>query len=259
MSIANLSEADIPTITAKDGIFESIFCQLLDANASLGGTLFVGTGPSFTTSVQIGAPSGTTVVLPGSSGLLCANYSRGSILGPGPISIGTDDVQVTGLFIGSAARPMVLRASGLSLPTAGVTPYVISESQAQQNTVMNYTGAIVSAGAVNVSLRRIGNWVDVNLRQIGAQSVTVGGQFSIIIAGALPVNYRPLVSNRDFVCNVYNNSANNLSYVSGNIRITTGGNIEIYRQNGFADSWDITGGGNNSGINSTCISFDVTL
>ncbi len=248
MSIANLVSSEIPLINVNEIDSQRIFTEHIDANPSFGNTLYLGTEPQ-TQAIQIDSPGGNGATV--ASHLVCKDYQRGSSLGAGTVDIHTD-VSTQAINLGHTGCSVQIRANSLILPSipGTTTPYAFDQSGVYQFFTLSYTGASNTSNAVNFSYRRIGNWVDICMRQTLSSTITATGP--LILAGALTTNYRPTTSARDFACNVYNNAGNSLDYVSGNLRIQTNGDVYIYTQNGGNFTM-----GAGSGINSIAVSFDV--
>lgn len=168
MSIANLAGGNgegivIPIITS-DHIFVN---QISTKNTGL---------------VEIDSPIATNSInnILGSPDLTIGNPANNLIIASGNTAIATNTV---------------ISSSSIDLPNqitfGGGGSYTINFSAAQQIINYNYSGARVQANAGLIAVRRIGDWVDVHIRQNSIDQATTTANTPLIIS-ALPVNFRPV-------------------------------------------------------------------
>lgn len=229
MSIANLINSELVPIF--DNIqANSINTGTIDANASVGTTLFVGSNPP-TVNLQLGSFTGDHITVP--PGIFTPDIERGGSIGAGTLNIGitpsTQNVQIgvnggnpitcpSGIFttdierggslgggaltigtatststvtVGNSSATVVLQAALLDFPTLGLIPLSITDSRPVVSNVVNYNGALSITNAARVSFYRFGNWVTVEVTNLAAPASALDSVNPVIISGALPVGYQP--------------------------------------------------------------------
>lgn len=168
--------------------------------AAVGATLFI--GPNDAGNIQLSRAAASPVTIP--PGIITTNINVAGILPPGPLTIG-NNLSTTEIDIGQAASAVKIFGGSLQFPTTLLTPLVITDSQVSQVTTIPFTGAIVNPVAAILSFYKFGDWVTVEFRHLLVPQVPTVSGVALTCLNVLPINYRPLVSNRNFTILIADN------------------------------------------------------
>jgi len=235
MSISNLLEPNN----------YDLFCNTISSGS--GGTLLTNNVDS-----QPGNPLGLGLV--GHPGISTNVYSDLQI---SPTQTLTSNKLFSNQNLTLSANPTIVLNSNtvmalgksLSLPFATSNPYTITDSSQEIVTQISMSGATNSANSVKATIRKIGNWVDVNLRQTAPNTNVTIVNSPIIMVNAL--NSSPYYPPDIFVtdCKVFING----NYLDAELQVVTDGTVNIYYPS-FPANWPV---GASIGITTVCFSFCV--
>jgi hypothetical protein len=173
-----------------------------------------------------------------------------------PLFIGTNNA--TNMLLNNVNSPIAIRGNVISfilspsgqmvLPNATDpnTAYSFSSSQAELNLTYSLSGAYTQANAGSLKIRRIGNWVDIYIKQsVYANVINPGSGLNSNVI--IPVNYRPLTAQL-YPCIIKDNGSNILN---GLMSINTDGTFQI---NILSSNWT---SGNQAGLINFAISYPI--
>jgi hypothetical protein len=188
----------------------------IDTNAAVNPTLFIGADPA-TGNIQLGH-AGVPITVP--AGVITPTITRGGSVGIGTLDIG-GNLANSAVTIGNLSAPITLIASSLIFP-GSAPPLEISESRAEVNSNVFFTGALVAPNFAVITTYRFGEFVTIDIRDALAAANRFAAGVPISMVGALGVGYRPAIDMK-FICLAIDNGAN----VVGQCNILANGTITV--------------------------------
>lgn len=178
----------------------TVEANIIDADATVSSTLFI--SPNNALNTQIGVATGAAITVP--PGIFTKSIDMGGSLGAGTLSLG-GETNTTEVDIGQGSAPIKLFGGSLQFPTTLLSPLVITDSQASQTITIPFTGAIVNPAGAHLSFYKFGDWVTVDFKHLLVPQLPTVSGVALTCLNVLPINYRPLVSNRNFTILVADN------------------------------------------------------